>query len=118
MTGEQIIDMMGSRLDPAKCSLDSLSVAFTITDLNGDAESHTHRLTVENATIHHDANSTDADVAVTLDRAVVVDVITYPEHLNDRIDDGTITIDAGDKAVLETLLGALDTFISPNLIEP
>jgi len=48
----------------------------------------------------------------------VVDVITYPEHLNDRIDDGTITIDAGDKAVLETLLGALDTFISPNLIEP
>ena len=48
----------------------------------------------------------------------MVDVIAYPERLDDRIDDGTITIDAGDKSVLEALLGALDTFISPNLVEP
>jgi alkyl sulfatase BDS1-like metallo-beta-lactamase superfamily hydrolase len=95
-----------------------LSVSVTITDLDADEESLTHRLTVENATIHHDTDTTDADVAVTLDRAALVDVITYPEHLDDRIGNGTITIDAGNKSALEALLSALDTFISPNLVEP
>jgi alkyl sulfatase BDS1-like metallo-beta-lactamase superfamily hydrolase len=114
--------MTGSRFDPGKCPLDTLSVAFTITDLNADEESLTHRLTVENATIHHDTDTGmtlgEADVAVTLDRAAMVDVIVYPERLDERIDNGTITIDAGDKSMLEALLGALDTFISPNLVEP
>ena len=95
---------------------------FTVTDLNPDEEPLTHRLTVENATIHHDTGTSPvlgaADVAVTLDRAAMVDVISYPERLDDRIDDGTISLDAGDKTVLEALLAALDTFISANLVEP
>ena len=48
----------------------------------------------------------------------MVDVISYPERLDDQIDDGTISLDAGDKTVLEALLAALDTFISANLVEP
>jgi len=122
MTGEQLIDMIGSRFDPTKVGLDTLAVEFTITDLHRDEDTPTHRLTVENSTIHHDTDETEppgaADVEVTLDRAALVDVIAYPERLDDRITDGSITIDAGDRSVLVRLLEALDTFVSPNLVEP
>ncbi|MGA9275813.1 alkyl/aryl-sulfatase [Ilumatobacter sp.] len=122
MTGEQFADMIGSRFDPTKCPLDTLSIAFTITDLDPDEDSLTHCLTVENATIHHDTDRTAsidaADVAVTLDRAALGDVIAYPERLDDRIENGSVTIDRGEQAILAALLGALDTFISPNLVEP
>jgi alkyl sulfatase BDS1-like metallo-beta-lactamase superfamily hydrolase len=117
MTGEQLIDMMAARFDPAKCASATLSVAFTVTDLNPE-ESPTHRLTVQNSTVHHDAGTTEADVAVTLDRAAMVEVIAYPERLDERIADGTIAVDAGDTALLAQLLGALDTFVSPNIVEP
>jgi alkyl sulfatase BDS1-like metallo-beta-lactamase superfamily hydrolase len=118
MTGEQMIDMMGTRFDPAKCPLSTLSVSFTITDLDPVHDARTHRITVENQTIHHDIDTTDADVAVTLDRAAMVDVIAFPDRLDGRIDDGSITIDDGDVAVLRSLLGAIERFGPANLIEP
>jgi alkyl sulfatase BDS1-like metallo-beta-lactamase superfamily hydrolase len=117
MTGEQMIDMMGTRFDPTKCPRDTLSVAFTVTDLGADDPS-THRLTVENQTIHHDIDTTDAEVVVTLDRAAMVDVIAFPDRLDGRIDDGTITIVAGDVDALRALLGAIERFGPANLIEP
>jgi len=118
MTGEQLVDMMASRFDPAKCALDTLSVAFSVTDLNEEDEPLDHRLTVENSTVHHDPGTTDADVHVQCDRAALVDVIAYPERLDERIENGSIEIVAGDAATLTTLLTSLDTFISANLVEP
>jgi len=124
MTGEQLVDMMASRFDPAKCPIDALSVSFTVTDLDPADGPLMHRLTVENDAVHHDAGPDldadlgEADVAVTLDRAAMVDVIAHPEHLDDRIENGTIVIDAGDRSVLGALLAALDTFVSANLVEP
>ena len=121
MTGEQLIDMMGTRFDPANCALDTLSVTFTVTDLDATTETLTHRLTVANETIHHDTDDESvaaSDVAITLDRLSLVDVITAPANLDARIDDGTITVDRGDVETLRTLLGALEVFGPANLIEP
>ena len=118
MTGEQLIDMMGTRFDPAKCPLDTMSVAFTVTDLDVDSEPLTHRLTVENQTIHHDTDDTEADVAVTLTRAAMIDVIAAPDQLDARIERGAIVVDTGDVEMLRALLGALDIFGPANLIEP
>ena len=118
MTGEQLIDMMGTRFNPSKCAEKTLSVSFTVTDLDPAAEPLTHRLTVENQTIHHDTDDTDADVAVTLDRAAMIDAIATPDQLDAQIEGGAITVDSGDVAVLRTLLDALDIFGPANLIEP
>ena len=140
MTGEQLIDMIGSRFDPDQCPHDTLSVEFTITDLDPTDGPLTHRLTVENATIHHDTihhdtghhdtghhdtghHERDASIdgpvaAVELDRATLVGIIASPERLDAHIDDGAVTIVAGDASVVAALLGALDTFDSANLVEP
>jgi alkyl sulfatase BDS1-like metallo-beta-lactamase superfamily hydrolase len=118
MTGEQLIDMMGTRFNPAKCPLDTLSVSFTVTDLDADAEALAHRLTVENQTIHHDTGDTDADVAVTLTRAAMIDAIAAPDQLDDQIERGAIVVDSGDIEMLRALLGSLDVFGPANLVEP
>jgi alkyl sulfatase BDS1-like metallo-beta-lactamase superfamily hydrolase len=121
MTGEQLIDMMGTRFNPSKCTLDTLSVSFTITDLDDENEPLTHRLTVENQTIHHDTDPEtvlEADVAVTLGRASMIAAITAPDQLDAQIADGSIAVGQGDVAALHALLGALDVFGPANLIEP
>jgi alkyl sulfatase BDS1-like metallo-beta-lactamase superfamily hydrolase len=118
MTGEQLVDMIGSRFDPDKCPVDELSVSFTVTDLKTEDDFRTHRVTVSNRTIHHDPDTTDADVALTLDRMTLVQLIARPENLDERIEDGQVHIDAGDRDALAHLLGALDSFVSPNLVEP
>jgi alkyl sulfatase BDS1-like metallo-beta-lactamase superfamily hydrolase len=118
MTGEQLIDMMGTRFDPANCGLETLSVTFTITDLDAATEPLAHRLTVENQTIHHDTDDLEADVAVTLTRAAMIDAIAAPDQLDAQIDGGAIIVDSGDVEKLRALLGALDIFGPANLIEP
>jgi alkyl sulfatase BDS1-like metallo-beta-lactamase superfamily hydrolase len=118
MTGEQLIDMMGTRFNPSKCTLDTLSVSFTITDLDDENEPLTHRLTVENQTIHHDPDDTDADVAVTLTRAAMIDAIAAPDQLDDQIERGAIVVDSGNVEMLRALLGALEVFGPANLVEP
>jgi alkyl sulfatase BDS1-like metallo-beta-lactamase superfamily hydrolase len=118
MTGEQLVDMVASRFDPTKCALETLSIAWTVTDLDTADEPLTHRLTVENSAIHYDADVEEADVHVRLDRAAMVDVIAYPERFDGRIEDGTIVLVAGDLSVMTELLTSVDTFISANLVEP
>ncbi|MGB3733912.1 MAG: alkyl sulfatase dimerization domain-containing protein, partial [Ilumatobacter sp.] len=121
MTGEQLVDMMASRFDPAKCALDALSIAWTVTDLNADDEPLTHRCTVENSTMHHDAGDADelpADAHVRCERAAMVDVIAYPERLDGHIEDGSIELVSGERSVVAELLTSLDTFVSANLVEP
>ena len=118
MTGEQLIDMMGTRFNPAECPVDTLSVTFTVTDLDAATEPLAHRLTVENQTIHHDTDELDADVAVTLTRASMIDAIAAPDQLDAQIDTGAIIVDSGDVEMLKALLGALDIFGPANLIEP
>jgi len=76
---------------------------------------------VENATIHHDAGEADdlaADAHVRCDRVAMVDVIAYPERLDERIENGSIEIVSGDRSVVDALLTSLDTFVSANLVEP
>ncbi|WP_420451324.1 alkyl/aryl-sulfatase [Ilumatobacter sp.] len=135
MTGEQMIDMMGTRFDPAELDRDTVSVAWTITDVDpvevtapgapGAADgapavdgSRTHRITVENDTVHHDPGATEADAVVELTRDALVEVIAYPERLDERIDDGTITLASGDRAAVADLLGSFDTHVSAALVEP
>jgi alkyl sulfatase BDS1-like metallo-beta-lactamase superfamily hydrolase len=118
MTGEQLIDMMGTRFNPARCTEESLSVSFTVTDLDATAEPLTHRLTVENQTVHHDPDDTDGDVAVTLTRAAMIDAIAAPDQLDDQIEKGAIVVDRGDIGALRALLGALEVFGPANLVEP
>ena len=77
-----------------------------------------HRLTVENQTIHHDTDELDADVAVTLTRASMIDAIAAPDQLDAQIETGAIIVDSGDVEMLKALLGALDIFGPANLIEP
>jgi alkyl sulfatase BDS1-like metallo-beta-lactamase superfamily hydrolase len=120
MTGEQLVDMIGVRFDPAKCSFSTLVIEWQITDLGVDGESHV--LTVENATIHHDLRADvedgTADVIVRLDRSALVDLVAYPDRLGERIDNGSIEIVSGDRGHLDALLKALDHFATPALIEP
>ena len=130
MTGEQLVDMIGTRLDPARLGREALSVAWTITDLDdgaptGDAERGdavrvevTHRVTVEHETVHHDPGTTEADAHVELTRSTMVEVIAYPERLDDLVASGAITLVDGDRGAVAALLGALDTYVSAALVEP
>jgi len=117
LTGEQLIELIGVRFDPSRFDTDSLSVAWTITDLDEGA-GEVHRLTVANAAVHHDAGAVEADISVRLDRNAMVDVVAYPERLDDRIADGSVEVLSGDAASLRHLLHALDTYVSANLVEP
>ena len=126
MTGEQLIDMMGLAFRP--CEVFARHAVGRVdrdrprrADADADAGPLTHRSTVDNATMHHDAGDADAlpaDAHVRCDRAAMVDVIAYPERLDERIENGTIQIVSGDRSVVEELLGSLDSFVSADLVEP
>ena len=121
MTGEQLIDMMASRFAPSRCPLDSLSIAWTVTDLNAHDEPLTHRCTVQNSAMHHDAGDADqlhSDAHVRCARSALIDVIAHPERLDGRIADGSIEIVSGDRSVVDALLTSLDVFGTANLVEP
>ncbi|MEM1331898.1 MAG: alkyl sulfatase dimerization domain-containing protein [Actinomycetota bacterium] len=117
MSGEQLVDVMGVRLDPTRLPDDrrSLAIAFEITDLG-----ETHVLTVENDAVHHDpaASGVASDVTVRGERGAIVGVVAAPEQLEAAEVDGRLTVVSGDRSALLALLGALDGFDGMNLIEP
>ena len=113
MTGEQLVDLIGVRFDPSRFDRDTVSVALDITDLG-----ELHRITVENAAVHHDPDASDADVTLRLDRVGLVDLIAFPEAIDDRVESGSVEVTTGDIAAARDLFAAVDTHTSPNLIEP
>jgi alkyl sulfatase BDS1-like metallo-beta-lactamase superfamily hydrolase len=128
LTGEQLIELMGVRFDPARFP-QSASIVWHVTDLGDGGE--LHRLGIENSTVHHDDLSRNADVddagvadagvadaVVRLDRPTLVEVVAYAERWNDLVTAGRIEIVAGDASVVTSFLAALDNFNSANLVEP
>ena len=119
MTGEQLVEALGVRFDPARCRA-SASMAWTITD-HGDG-GEIHLIGVEHAAVHHRADPpadlvAAAEVRVTLTHGAWVDLMNEPEGLAGQVDAGTITVD-GDRTVLDDFVGALDVFESMKVIEP
>ncbi len=109
MTAEQIIDSIGVRFDPAAFGRPRATLNLHLTDVGED-----HVVGVSRSAIHHrpGRRSDDADVSVRLSRAQLMAVLGEPDALPD-----TVAVD-GDRQVLLDLLGALDVFELPAIIEP
>ncbi|MGF1597175.1 MAG: alkyl/aryl-sulfatase [Acidimicrobiales bacterium] len=108
MTAEQIIDVLGVRFDPGRCSLATAVVNLHLVDVDED-----HVIGLSRSAIHHSPHSRrhDADVTVGLTRRQLLAALDDPS-----IVDGA-TVD-GDRTVLDALLAAVDTFGPVALIEP
>ncbi len=109
MNAEQIIDSIGVRFDPAAFGPDEATLNLHLTDLGED-----HVLGVSRSTVHHTADhrADDADCSVRLSRAQLMAVLGAPEAV-----DVSIEIE-GDRQVFVGLVGALDVFEMPAIIEP
>jgi hypothetical protein len=117
MTGMQLIDMLGVRFDP-DAFRDTASIAWTITSLG-----ETHLMGVANKTIHHYEDPTPeqlaaADVAVDATHASIVQIGYNSPALPDLVAAGSITVTAGDGAVLDEFVSALDVNTTATVIEP
>jgi alkyl sulfatase BDS1-like metallo-beta-lactamase superfamily hydrolase len=117
MTGMQLIDMLGVRFDPDKFR-DTASIAWTITSLD-----ETHLMGVANKTIHHYEDPTAeqlaaVDVAVDATHASIVQIGYNSPALPDLLAEGAITVTAGDGAVLDEFVAALDVNTTATVIEP
>lgn len=119
MTGEQLVELMGVRFDPARFPQDA-AIVWYLTDLGPDGEFH--RLGVENSTVHHDQLAAGAEgaahVVVRLDRVTLVQIVADAERWDDLVDAGRIEVVDGDARVATAFLAALDNFDSSNLVEP
>ena len=117
MTGEQLIDMLGVRFDPSRFE-GSVSIALTIRDLG-----ETHLVGVRNATIHHFADPTaaqiaSADVAVSATHAAVVQAGYNSPALPELLEAGDVEITSGDDTVFQAFVAALDVNTTATVIEP
>ncbi len=109
MEAEHIIDTIGVRFDPARFEPERATINLHFTDLGED-----HVLGITRSAVHHTADQRvdGADCSVRLSRAQLMAVLGAPE----AVDDG-IEIE-GDRQVFLGLVGALDVFGMPALIEP
>lgn len=117
MTGVQLIDMLGVRLDPDKFR-DAASMVFTISDIG-----ETHLVGVSNKTIHHFEAPTaeqisTADVAIEATHHAVIQMGYNSPALPDLIEAGEVTVIAGDSALFEEFVAALDVNTTATVIEP
>ncbi len=120
MNGEQLVDMMGVRFDPDRFQSEA-TIVWRLTDLD-----ETLLVGVAHHAIHHRQLAAPsagdelpaAEVVLTLTRTDLVKVMDHPEQFDEMVDDGRITVEAGDAAVAGAFLQALDVFMTPTLIEP
>jgi alkyl sulfatase BDS1-like metallo-beta-lactamase superfamily hydrolase len=117
LTGEQLIEALAVRFDPSRFRPAAASV-WTIADLG-----ETHLVGIANHAIHHRPSPpaetiAAADVAVTVDHEAMVKVIWDPGRLDSMLEANEIAVDSGDVGVLRELIGALDVFGTPAVIEP
>ncbi|MGI8939264.1 MAG: alkyl/aryl-sulfatase [Iamia sp.] len=118
MTGEQLVDMMGTRFDPSRFRAEA-TLAWRLTDIE-----ETHLVGVANSTIHSrtvpwEEDPTDeADVVITADRPTVIGVMAQADRFDALMDEGTLTVSSGDPRVAREFLEALDVFRTAALIEP
>jgi len=117
MTGEQLIDMLGVRFDPAKFT-GPATIVWTIT-----GPDETHLLGVANETIHHVAQPSAeqiaaADVAVTATHHAVVQLGYNSPALPDLLEASDVQITSGDANLFAAFVGALDVNTTATVIEP
>ncbi len=127
MTGEQLIDLMAVRFDPARFDRSRIAgsddpvttIEWQVTDLGAS-----HCLTVEHETVHHDPGGDDRPaeltpaVTVATDRQTIVEAVAYAERFDEFVESGRLVVTAGDPDVVRSFLSALDTYESANLVEP
>ncbi len=105
----QIIDSIGVRFDPAAFGRDEATIDLHFTDIGED-----HILGVTRSAVHHtpDRRSDAPDCSVRITRGQLMAALGEPSALDDAVE-----VD-GDRQVLLDLLGALDVFELPAIIEP
>lgn len=117
MNAEQVVEMMGVRFDPSRCS-PALSMIVHFSDL-----AETHLIAVSNAAIHHQAEPLSdvvetADVVLTATKQALIDLTYSADLYSGLVAEGAVTIDSGDGEVFKTFLDSLDVFMTPRLVEP
>ncbi len=118
MSGEQMVDMLGTRFDPSRFRTEA-TVVLRLTDVE-----EAHFIGVAHHAIHHRVLDWDGDapaeaeVVVAVDRATLVAVMAQADRFDALVDDGSLTIESGDAGVIRELLVALDLFHTAALIEP
>jgi alkyl sulfatase BDS1-like metallo-beta-lactamase superfamily hydrolase len=102
MTVEMVFDLLGVRLDGPQADGTTLAIGWSFPDAG---EQWTLRL--EHGALNHwPSLDADTDVVVTMPRSALTAVITDPESLPTRVQDGSVAID-GDVEALRRLFGLL-----------
>jgi len=117
MTGTQLVDMLGVRFDPTKFQSNAVMI-WVVSDRN-----ETHLVGVANSAIHHNAEPSpqqvgSADVVVSATHAAIVELGYNSPALADLQADGAVSVTAGDAAIFEQFVAALDVNTTARVIEP
>lgn len=106
MTVEQVFDTISVRLQAENLGGVSLATNWTFPDVN---EKWT--LGISNRTLFHSPgyHAADAECSVTLDRSLLVDIVTQATTFMAEIETGRIQLQ-GDPAALMTIFGNMETF--------
>ncbi len=106
LTVEQLFDAVGVRLNAGAAYGKAVTVNWRFTDIAED-----HVLGLCNSTLHHVAgrHADDADVTVTLTKAVFTALMAQITDFLTEIEAGTIEIDGAPERLLD-IFGALDQF--------
>ena len=106
MTVEQVFDTISVRLQAENVGGVALATNWTFPDVG---EKWT--LGISNRTLYHSPgyHAADPAVSVTMNRSLLVDVITQETTFIKEIESGNITIE-GDASALLTIFGNMETF--------
>lgn len=110
MTVDQVFDTISVRTISENLGGVTLASNWTFTDLR-DSDDERWTLGISNRTIYSTRNSHSdvADVAVTLTRSKLLDIVLQDTSFIDALKVGDIVLD-GDAAALVSIFGNLDTF--------
>ena len=106
MTVEQVFDTISVRLQAENLGGVSLATNWTFPDVGEKWTLGISNRTLYHSPGHHDAN---AAVSVTMNRSLLVDIVTQVTTFVAEIGAGKITVE-GDPTALQTIFGNMETF--------
>ena len=112
---EQVFDILAIRLNGPEADGLSLAIDWVFSDLQ-----RSYQMTLENAVLRHRQTDRkrDADLAITLDRNALNQMLARPDSLGMLVQNGAVKF-SGDPQVLSRLFGLLDSFKpSFNIVTP
>ena len=114
ITVEQLFDMIGVRFNPERFDGGPVRINWYFEDLREN-----HVLGIQRSTIYHDPHVKDsvAEASVQTSRKTIALILGGQKTLEEAQDEGEL-VTQGDRKIVATFFGSLESFVTAPLIEP